>query len=133
MSLSPHGSSAVVEGSLRKGLPIMLLSGILGWVSGQFWGTQYGQDSIFELLMAYATLGALTIAAQLVAGPRARPWLMATIGAIGIGLPWLFALAVQRGGHGVAVPALILAAVAWVLVFLVSWATRAVLSRTTRA
>lgn len=133
MSLSPHGSSAVVDGSLRKGLPVMLLSGVLAWVSGQSWNTAYGRDTFFELIMAFSTLGAMTVASQLVAGPRARPWLMASIGALGLGVPWLFDLAVERGAQNFLVPTLAVTFAGWVLVFLVSWATRAVLSRTTRA
>lgn len=133
MSLSPHGSSAVVDGSLRKGLPVMLLSGVLAWVSGQSWNTAYGRDTLFELLMTFGTLAAMTVASQLVAGPRARPWLMATIGALGLGVPWLFDLAVERGARDFLAPALAVTAAGWLLVFLVSWATRAVLSRTTRS
>lgn len=124
MSLSPHGSSALVTGSLRKGLPIMILGGVLAWVSGQSWSLERGGPESFPLVMAFATIIAIAIPAQLVAGRRAQAWLMATAGAVGITVPWFFALAVRQQGQGMLWPS--------VVVFVASWAVTYLTCRVTR-
>lgn len=128
MSLS-HGSTAVVEGSLAKGLPIMLLGGVLAWVAGLAWSGRGDAALVFQLVMAFGALALVSVPAQLVAGPRARPWLMATMGALGVGVPWLFGLAVRRGGQDVALQTTLVTVAAWILVYAVTWATQRVLDR----
>lgn len=128
-----HGSTAVPDGSLAKGLPIMLLGGVLAWVGGLAWSDGSRSALVFQLVMTYGALVTVSVPAQLVAGPRARPWLMATMGALGVGLPWLFTLAVQREGQDVAVQTALVTAGAWLLVYAVSWATRRVLRNSLRA
>lgn len=132
MSLS-HGSTAVVEGSLAKGLPIMLLGGVLAWVAGQAWSGRGDAALVFQLMMVFGTLATVSVPAQLVAGPRAKPWLMATMGACGLGVPWLFGLAVEREGQGVVLQTAVVTIAAWILVYAVTWATRRVLRDSLRA
>lgn len=127
-----HGSTAVVEGSLTKGLPIMLLGGVLAWVTGLAWSGRGDAALVFQLVMAFGALAVVSVAAQLVAGPRARPWSMATMGALGIGVPWLFGLAVRRGGQDVALQTALVTAAAWIVVYAVTWATRRGLERRRR-
>lgn len=126
MSLSPHGSSAVVTGSLRKGIPIMVLGGVLAWVAGQSWSVQRDAGEFFQVLMAYGNLAVMAVAAQLITGPRGRPWLMATAGAAGMTVPWFFGLAFAQQGQGVLVPTLVVAASSWAMVYVVSTVTRKV-------
>ncbi|QFG69696.1 hypothetical protein [Ornithinimicrobium pratense] len=128
MSLS-HGAIVPVEGSLAKGLPIMLLGGVLAWVAGHAWSGRGDGVLIFQLVMVFGTLATVSVPAQLVAWPRARPWLMATLGALGLGVPWLFGLAVQRGGQDIALQTTLITVAAWILVYAVTWATRRVLRR----
>ena len=132
MSLT-HGSTAPVEGSLPKGLPIMVLGGVLAWISGQAWSGRGDATLVFQLIMVFGTLATMTVPAQLVAGPRARSWLMATMGAVGLGVPWLFGLAVERGGQDVALQTTLVTAAGWILVYAVTWATRRVLRHSLRA
>ncbi|WP_298886787.1 hypothetical protein [uncultured Serinicoccus sp.] len=124
MSLSPHGSSAVATGSLRKGVPVMLLGGILAWVAGQSWSVQRGSGELFQVLMAYGNLAVMAVAAQLIAGPRGRGWMMATAGAVGMTVPWFFGLAVAQQGQGVLVPTLVVAVTSWVMTYAVATLTR---------
>jgi hypothetical protein len=131
MSL-PHGSTAVAEGSLAKGLPIMLLGGVLAWVSGHAWvGITQGMH-VFQLLMVVGTLATVSVPAQLIAGPRARPWLMASVGALGLGVPWFFGLAVERGGQDVVRETAVVTTGAWVLAYAVTWMTRRAIERARR-
>lgn len=132
MTLS-HGSTAVADGSLAKGLPIMLLGGVLAWVTGLAWTGDGGGARVLQLGLAFGTLVTVTIPTQLVAGPRARPWLMATLGAVGLGVPWFFGLAVQRQGQGMAAETAAVTVAAWCVVYAVSWATRRVLRHSLRA
>lgn len=127
MSLSPHGCSAVVTGSLRKGLPIMMLGGVLAWVSGQSWSVEHGVGEAFQMLMAFGTLVAIAVPAQLVAGPRGRAWLMATMASLGISVPWFFGVAIEQDGQGMLLPTLIVLVSSWLVVFVVCWTTRRVL------
>ncbi|WP_298752677.1 hypothetical protein [uncultured Serinicoccus sp.] len=127
MSLSPHGSSAVATGSLRKGLPVMLLGGILAWVAGQSWSVQRGSGEVFQVLMAYGNLAVMAVAAQLIAGPRGRGWMMATAGAVGMTVPWFFGLAVAQQGQGVLVPTLVVGATSWGMTYAVATLTRRML------
>ncbi|KUG58456.1 hypothetical protein AVL62_11185 [Serinicoccus chungangensis] len=124
MSLSPHGSSAVATGSLRKGVPVMLLGGILAWVAGQSWSVQRGSGEVFQVLMAYGNLAVMAVAAQLIAGPRGRGWMMATAGAVGMTVPWFFGLAVAQQGQGVLVPTLVVAVTSWAMTYAVATLTR---------
>lgn len=132
MTLS-HGSTAVPDGSLAKGLPIMLLGGVLAWVTGLAWTGDGGGARVLQLALVFGTLVTVTIPTQLVAGPRARPWLMATLGAVGLGVPWFFGLAVQRQGQGMVAETAAVTVAAWCVVYAVSWATRRVLRHSLRA
>lgn len=129
MTLSPHGSSAVVTGSLRKAVPIMVLGGILAWVAGQSWSVQRGSGELFQALMAYGNLAVMAVAAQLIAGPRGRPWIMATAGSAGMTIPWFFGLAVAQQGQSLLVPTLIVAVTSWAMTYAVSTVTRIVVRR----
>ncbi|WP_281965267.1 hypothetical protein [Serinicoccus marinus] len=129
MTLSPHGSSAVATGSLRKGLPIMLLGGILAWVAGQSWSVQRGSGEVFQVLMAYGNLAVMAVAAQLVAGPRGRAWMMATAGAVGMTVPWFFGLAFAQQGQGVLLPSLVVLVTSWGMTWVVSTLTRVTVRR----
>ena len=129
MTLSPHGSSAVATGSLRKGLPIMLLGGILAWVAGQSWSVQRGSGEVFQVLMAYGNLAVMAVAAQLVAGPRGRAWMMATAGAVGMTVPWFFGLAFAQQGRGVLLPSLVVLVTSWGMTWVVSTLTRVAVRR----
>lgn len=124
MSLSPHGASALVTGSLRKGLPIMVLGGVLAWVSGQSWSLGRGVTEIFPVAMAFATLLVIAIPAQLVAGRRGQAWMMATAAAVGIAVPWFFSLAVRQQAQGVVAPTLVVFVASWALVYLTCRLTR---------
>lgn len=128
MSLT-HGSTAVVEGSPGKGLPIMLLGGLLAWVAGLAWSEGGASDRALQLVMVVGTLATVSVPAQLVAGPRVPPWLMATLGAVGLGVPWLFTLAVRRGGQDVGPETALVTVAGWLLVYAVIWVTRRVLAR----
>lgn len=132
MSLSPHGSSALITGSLRKGLPVMLLGGVLAWVSGQSWSVERGSGEVFQLGMVYATLIAIAVPAQLICGPRGKPWMLATTGAVGLTVPFFWGLALTQQGQGVVVPTLLVLASSWVLTYTVSWMTRRVVARRPR-
>lgn len=129
MTLSPHGASAVATGSLRKGLPIMLLGGILAWVAGQSWSVQRGSGEVFQVLMAYGNLAVMAVAAQLVAGPRGRAWMMATAGAVGMTVPWFFGLAFAQQGQGVLLPSLVVLVTSWGMTWVVSTLTRVTVRR----
>ncbi|WP_022926059.1 hypothetical protein [Serinicoccus marinus] len=129
MTLSPHGSSAVATGSLRKGLPIMLLGGVLAWVAGQSWSVQRGSGEVFQVLMAYGNLAVMAVAAQLVAGPRGRAWMMATAGAVGMTVPWFFGLAFAQQGQGVLLPSLVVLVTSWGMTWVVSTLTRVTVRR----
>lgn len=131
MSL-PHGSTAVAHGSLAKGLPIMLLGGVLAWVSGHAWSGITQGVHLFQLLMVVGTLAAVSVPAQLVAGPRARPWLMASVAAVGLGVPWFFGLAVRRGGQDLVLETAVVISGAWVLVYAITWVTRRAIARARR-
>lgn len=132
MTLS-HGSTAVHDGSLAKGLPIMVLGGVLAWVTGLAWTGEGGSARVLQLVLVFGTLITVSVPTQLVAGPRARPWLMATLGAAGLGGPWFFGLAVQRQGQDVMLETAMVTAAAWLLVYAVTWATRRVLRRSLQA
>lgn len=122
--LSPYGSSALVTGSLRKGVPIMALGGVLAWVSGQSWTLERGAPEAFPIVMAFGTLVAVAVPAQLVAGPRAMAWAMAIAGAAGLTVPWFFALAVRQQGQGVVLPTLVVLVASWLVTYVVCRVTR---------
>lgn len=125
-NLSPYGSSALVTGSLRKGVPMMLLGGVLAWVSGESWALERGAPELFPILMAFGTLVAVAIPAQLIAGPRAMAWLMAAAGATGLTVPWFFALAVRQQGQGVWLPSLLVLVASALVTYVVCRVTRRV-------
>lgn len=125
MTLSPRGSSAVVYGSPGKGWAIMLVGGVLGWISSQSWSTGRGFGEIFSMLMAYSTLAALAVPATLVAGRTSQPWLIGTAAMLGMTVPWFFDLALESDGQGIWWPALVILVTSWVVTFAVSWGTRA--------
>lgn len=129
MSLSPYGSSAVVTGSLRKGIPMMLLGGVLAWVSGQSWRVERGDLEVFPVLMALGTIVTVAVPAQLVAGPRGKAWMMAAAGALGAAVPWFFSLAVEREGRGMLVPSLVILVVSFLVTYAACRLTRSVLRR----
>lgn len=125
MSLSPRGASAVVHGSPGKGWTIMLVGGVLAWISGQSWSTGRGFGEAFSLLMAYGTLVAIAVPATMVAGRTSRPALLGVAGMLGMTLPWFFDLAVEFGGRGIWVTTLVILVTSWVVTAAASWATRA--------
>lgn len=125
MSLSPRGSSAVGVGHPVKGWLVMLVGGVLAWISGQSWSVERGAGETFQMVMAFATLAVVAVPAQLIAGRTGRPWLLAVAGAAGLGVPWLFSLAVAQGGEDVVLTTLLLAALAYAATFVVTWLTRA--------
>lgn len=125
MTLSPHGSSAVVHGNPGKGWAIMLVGGVLAWISGQSWSAERGFGEVFSLLMAYGTLAALAVPATLVAGRASQPWLIGTAGLLGMTVPWFFDLAVEFGGEGIWLTSLVILVTSWVVTSGVSWLTRA--------
>lgn len=125
MTLSPRGSTAVVYGSPGKGFAIMLVGGVLAWISGQSWSIDRGFGEFFSLLMAYGTLAAVAVPATLVAGRTSRPWVMGLAGLLGMTVPWFFDLAVEFGGEGIWLTSLVILVTSFALSFAVSWATRA--------
>jgi hypothetical protein len=124
MTLSPRGSSAVVYGSPGKGWAIMLVGGVLAWISGQSWSTGRGFGEVFSLLMAYGTLAAIAVPATLVAGRASQPWLIGLAGLVGMTVPWFFDLAVEFGGEGIWITSLVILVTSWAVTFAVSWVTR---------
>lgn len=132
MSLSPQGSTARTTGSLRKGLPVMMLAGLLAWLAGEAWSIEPGSGDAFQLLMVFGTIAGLSIPAQLIAGPRARPWLLATLGTTGFGVPWFFGIAVAREGQDVLIVSLTVVLAVWLIAFASCLATRRVVGRTLR-
>jgi hypothetical protein len=131
VSLSPQGSRGVVTGSIRKGLPVMLLGGVLAWVSGQSWSVERGAGEFFQLLMAYATLVVVAIAAQFITGPRGRPWMLATAGSVGLAVPWFLGLAITNQGQGAVGPSALVLLTSFALTYAVSHVTRALANRWT--
>lgn len=129
MSLSPRGSTAVVTGDPAKGWWIMLIGGVLGWVSGQSWGGDRGFGEVFQLIMAFLTVAAMAVPAQLIAGRSGKAWLLATAGALGIAVPWFFGLAVRTQGQQVWGESLAIFAASWVIIWLVAALTRRVIHR----
>ncbi|GGK78753.1 hypothetical protein [Ornithinimicrobium pekingense] len=124
MTLSPRGASAVVHGSPGKGWMIMLVGGVMAWISGQSWSTGRGFGEVFSLLMAYGTLAALAVPATLVAGRSSKPWLIGLAGLMGMTIPWFFDLAVEFGGEGIWLTSLVILVTSWTVTFVVSWGTR---------
>ena len=49
MTLSPSGSDAVVTGHPGRAWSIMLIGGVLGWISGQSWSIDGGFGEAFLL------------------------------------------------------------------------------------
>lgn len=125
MSLSPRGASAVGVGHPVKGWLIMLVGGVLAWISGMSWSIDRGAGEVFQHVMAFATLVVVAVPAMLIAGRTGRPWLLALAGAAGLTVPWFFALAVDRQGEGVAPAALLLLTVSYAVTYAVTWLTRA--------
>lgn len=127
MTLSPRGSSAVVHGDPVKGWVIMLVGGVLAWISGQSWSLGRGFGEAFSLLMAYGTLAALAVPATLVAGRSCRPWLIGVAGLLGMTVPWFFDLAIEFQGRGIWTTSLIILVSSFVVAFAFSWVTRRLL------
>jgi hypothetical protein len=125
MSLSPRGASVVGVGHPMKGWLIMLVGGVLAWISGMSWSIDRGAGEVFQHVMAFATLVVVAVPAQLIAGRTGRPWLLAGAGALGLTVPWFFSLAVARQGEDVAVSSLLLLLASYALTYAITWLTRA--------
>ncbi|WP_122262696.1 hypothetical protein [Ornithinimicrobium cerasi] len=125
MSLSPRGSSVVGVGQPVKAWLIMLVGGVLAWITGQSWSIERDAGEIFQLVMAFGTLAVVAVPAQLVGGRTCRPWLLAAAGTTGLIVPWFFALAITQQGQGVFGTTLVLMAAAYAMTYVVSWLTRA--------
>lgn len=125
MSLSPRGASAVRTGRPAKAWWVMLIGGILAWVSGQSWSVQRDAGEVFQIVMAFGTLAAMAFPAQLIAGRTGRPALLAIAGAIGITVPWFINLAVKHQGQGVLLPTIMVLIASLLLTYVVARITRA--------
>lgn len=124
MSLSPRGATAVVTGSPGKGWAIMLVGGVLAWISGQSWSVERGLGEIFPMFMAYGTLVAIAVPATLVAGKTSIPWVLALAGMLGMTVPWFFSLAVEFQGQGIWGASVIILVTSWLVCFVTCWVTR---------
>ncbi|MGC5584492.1 hypothetical protein ACQE98_00170 [Ornithinimicrobium sp. W1679] len=129
MTLSPSGANAVVTGHPGRAWSIMLVGGVLGWISGQSWSVERGFGEFFSLLMAFGTLAVIAAPAQLIAGRAARPVWMAVVGAVGITVPWFFDLAIELGGDGVWLPTLFVLVVGFTVTYVVATLTRVAMFR----
>ncbi|AXH96335.1 hypothetical protein [Ornithinimicrobium avium] len=127
MSLSPRGSTAVVTGNPGKGWVIMLVGGVLAWISGQSWSVGRGFGEPFQLVMAYGTLVAIAVPATLVAGKTSMPWLLGIAGMLGMTTPWFFDLAVEFEGQGIWAASLVILVTSWAVSYAACWVTRALL------
>lgn len=99
MSLSPRGASVVQVGQPLKAWFIMLIGGVLGWISGQSWSVERGSGELFQLIMAFGTLVVIAVPAALIAGLTGRPLALAVAGGLGMAVPWFFSLAVASQGQ----------------------------------
>ncbi|MFB9731403.1 hypothetical protein [Ornithinimicrobium kibberense] len=129
MTLSPSGSDAVVTGHPGRAWSIMLIGGVLGWISGQSWSIDRGFGEAFSLFMAFGTLAVIAAPAQMTAGRAARPVWVAVAGAIGITVPWFFDLAIELGGDGVWLPTLFVLVVGFGVTYGVATFTRIAMHR----
>jgi hypothetical protein len=116
-------------GQPLKAWLIMLVGGVLAWITGQSWSIERDAGELFQLVMAFGTLAVVAVPAQLVGGRTCRPWLLGLAGMTGMVLPWFFALAITREGQDVAGTTLLLLAAAFTVTYVVSWLTRAGASR----
>ncbi len=132
MSLSPRGATAVVTGNPSKGWAILLVGGVLAWISGQSWSVGRGFGEPFQMVMAYGTLVAVAIPATLVAGKTSIPWVLAAAGMIGMTVPWFFDLAVEFQGQGIWGDAALIMVTSWLVSWATCWLTRAVVRRADR-
>lgn len=128
MTLSPRGASAVPSGSRPKALLMVLVGGILAWVTGLWWGSETPQlwEGLASMIVSVAALGVLTVPAQLIGGRAAPPTLVALVGTFGFTFPWWIDLAFERRGtdQGVALTVLTLAVCALVVSYLAAALTR---------
>lgn len=129
MSLSPRGASVVGVGHPVKGWLIMLVGGVLAWISGQSWSVERGAGEIFQIIMAFGTLAVVAVPAQLIAGRTGRAWLLGAAGAVGLTVPWFFSLAVARQGQGVLVMPLVLLVTSYLVTYAAARLTRLIAAR----
>lgn len=129
MTLSPSGSDAVVTGHPGRAWSIMLIGGVLGWISGQSWSVERGFGEVFSLFMAFSTLAVIAAPAQLIAGQAARPVWTAVAGTIGITVPWFFHLAIELRGEGIWWPTLVVLVVGFGVTYVVATLTRIAMHR----
>lgn len=130
MSLSPRGASAIPTGQPGKAALMMLVSGVLAWVTGLWWISESGTEHRpMQLAVGLATLAVLTVPTELVGGRASSPRVVALCAAVGFGLPWMMSIAVARDGEGVFLPALGISAAGFAVVLVVAWATRRVAIR----
>ncbi|WP_289018247.1 hypothetical protein [uncultured Ornithinimicrobium sp.] len=129
MTLSPSGSDAVVTGHPGRAWSIMLIGGVLGWISGQSWSVDRGFGEAFSLFMAFGTLAVIAAPAQMTAGRAARPVWVAVAGTIGITVPWFFDLAIELGGDGVWLPTLLVLVLGFAVTYGVATVTRVAMHR----
>lgn len=127
MSLSPRGSTAVVTGNPGKAWAVMLVGGVLAWISGQSWSVGRGFGEPFQLVMAYGTLVAIAVPATLLAGKTSMPALLAVAGMLGMTLPWFFELALEFEGQGIWADSLVILVTSWAVGYATCWGTRALL------
>lgn len=129
MTLSPSGSNAVVTGHPGRAWAIMLIGGVLGWISGQSWSVERGFGEIFSLFMAFSTLAVIAAPAQLIAGHAARPVWLAVAGTIGITVPWFFHLAIELRGEDIWWPTLVVLVVGFGVTYGVATLSRIAMHR----
>ncbi|MFX0538647.1 hypothetical protein ACQBAT_13820 [Ornithinimicrobium sp. Y1847] len=124
MSLSPRGSTMVRLGHPVKGWLIMLIGGVLAWITGMSWSIEASTGDTFQVIMAFGTLLVMAVPAQMIAGRTTPPWAMAAAGAVGLTVPWFFSLAVARQGQAMVGITLTLLAASYALTYVVSHLTR---------
>lgn len=129
MSLSPRGASVVGVGHPVKGWLIMLVGGVLAWLSGQSWSVNTGSGVAFQLMMSFSTLMVMAVPAQLIGGRTARAWLLAVAGMLGLSVPWFFTLAIAREGQDLLLDTLVLVVASYAVTYVVARVTRAATAR----
>ncbi|GAA5163816.1 hypothetical protein [Ornithinimicrobium tianjinense] len=129
MSLSPRGASVIGVGHPVKGWLIMLVGGVLAWVSGQSWSVNTGSGVAFQLMMAFSTLVIMAVPAQLIGGRTARAWALALAGMMGLSVPWFFTLAVERRGQDLFPDTLLVLLASYTVTYVVARLTRAATAR----
>lgn len=129
MTVSPRGATAVSTGEPVKGWLVMLLGGVVAWISGEAWSEARGTVEPFALALTFATLVLMTVLAKLIAGRLVRPWALGVAGTVGLGVPWFSLLALEWQGQGVWVPTALMLGATFLVVTGTAVGTRVVLNR----